>query len=374
MGGAEHLAVQLANALASRGLESNLLVMGDEGPLSERIGNDVQVSYFRLARASIKSPVKFAGSLARGRMLLLEACRKSRLQIIQTHLPGANFWGLMLGSRGSRRIIATVHNNAEFRYGDRDSAFRAALRRWAYREILKRQAATVAVSEQVRTSLLRDLGLSERAAGDLEIITNGVRLAEPISKSAGTEVRRDLGVPEDAVLVVAAGRHDEQKNFRDLIEAARILETRDLPEWRLVIAGDGPLLADHRQAVQRRGLTGRVSLPGTVMNLSDILGSADIFALSSLWEGLPLVLLEAMSSRLAVVGNRIAGVGEVIVEGDSGLMADPGDPDSLAGCLSELISSRDLRQRLASSARKTVEERFDFERVVDQVVDLYRRC
>ncbi|MFN2369679.1 MAG: glycosyltransferase [Candidatus Krumholzibacteriia bacterium] len=148
VGGAEHLAVKVAGALAARGHASHLIVATGPGPLSARIDPAVRTHYLGFVRASVRNPAAFAWSVGRGLRRLGSVIRAEGVEVVQTHLPGANFWGLVLALRGVCGVVATVHNNEEFRYGDDDSRILRSARRAAYGQIVRR-CGVVAVSAAV---------------------------------------------------------------------------------------------------------------------------------------------------------------------------------------------------------------------------------
>ncbi|MDO9171928.1 MAG: glycosyltransferase [bacterium] len=372
MGGAERLAVQIANARAAAGDASHLIVMSGPGPLSAAVDPRVAVHYLGFARASVRAPLRFALSLRRGERLLARRIAAEGIRVVQSHLPGANFWGLLLALRGRCAVIATVHNNREFDYGDADHPLRSRLRRAAYRQMLRRCAAVVAVSEAVAASLLEDLGAGPREAGRLVAVPNGVAEPEPLDAAARAAIRARFGAAPGDLLVMAAGRHCEQKNFAALIEAAERLRAIGLP-FRLVIAGDGPLRPDHEALRERLGLGDAVQLPGNIADFARVLQAADVFALPSLWEGLPLVLLEALAAGAPVVGTDIAGVRDVIVDSESGLLVAPGDPIALAAAIA-LLADPERRERLRAGGLALVRERYSFARVSHTLGELYRRA
>lgn len=371
MGGAENLAVRIANALAAAGHESHLIVTGSPGVLSERIAPEVQAHYLHYERASVNFPPAFLLSVRRGSRLLRQVITAHRIQVVQTHLPGANFWGLLLAWRRVCPVLATIHNNQEFRYGDQDSALRAAFRKKAYKQILATCAGTIAVSAEVKASLIRDLDAAPEAADRISVVTNGVALPAPISARRRQEIRSELGLADARPLILAAGRCGEQKNFADLVEAAAVLR-RTRSDFQLVIAGEGPLLEPLRAQVAERGLEHHVLLPGNLLNLGQVMQAADIFVMSSLWEGLPLVLLEAMAAGLPPVGYAIAGVAEILTREEEGMTVPTGDVAGLAGALDALLADPTRRARMGAAARELVAARFDFATVCDSLQDLYR--
>lgn len=372
VGGAEHLAVTVANALAGRGRASHLIVATGPGPLSGRIDPAVRVHYLGFVRASVRNPLAFAWSVGKGLRRLGGIVRRENIAVAQTHLPGANFWGLVLALRGVCGVVATVHNNEEFRYGAHDNRVLRSARRAAYGQIVRR-CGVVAVSAAVKESLVRQLRLDGALAARIAVVPNAVPLPAPLSAADRALERERWGVAPGEVLLLAAGRFTAQKNFGDLVEAARRLAAAGVA-FRLVIAGDG----EERPALQARaaaaGLADRVLLPGNLADLDRVMGAADVFVMSSLWEGLPLVLLEAMAAGLPVAAYAIDGVREVVSDGASGLTVPAGDAAALADALAALATDPELRQRLGAGAGAVVRERYSFDALVDGLEACYRRA
>lgn len=370
MGGAENLAVQISGALAQRGFDSHLVVMTGPGPLSERIHPDVKVHYLGYWRGSIRNPASFLLSLRRGKALLTGVLRQQGIELAQTHLPGANFWGLSLALSRICRVVATVHNNQEFRYGDTDNRVLLFLRKQAYRQIVTRCDGTIAVSEKVKESLAADLGLGVPAADKITVVTNGVSLPAPLSAPEKEALRNSLGLEPGQALILAAGRLGRQKNFGDLIDAASRLATLG-HNFKVVIGGEGEDAAVLREKVVAAKLEDWVYLPGNLPNLRQIMQAADIYAMSSLWEGLPLVLLEAMAARLPVVAYGIPGVLELVKDQESGLLAVTGDSEDLARKLAALLSDPEVRNGMGEAGYKLVREQFNFDDLMGQICTLY---
>ncbi len=141
----------------------------------------VTVRRLGLARAPIRRFGTFAGSVVQGYRRLASQVRDDGVQVVQSHLPGANFWALLLAERGACAVVATVHNTREFDYGDRDNPVRRRLRHLAYKRILRRCDATIAVSDEVRACLLGELGVPPAWPRRLEVVTNGVVVPRPLS-------------------------------------------------------------------------------------------------------------------------------------------------------------------------------------------------
>ena len=368
-GGAQRLAVGIAETLSIRGHESLVVALSAEGPLREIMPTGVELHDLGFARGGGGS----VGDLLAlpGAYLRLESLLKRRgVEVLQTHLPGANYCGLLLARRGICRVYPTVHNTREFEYGNTRNRWRGRWRRRAYRGMLDRCAAMIAVSTGVRDAMLEELGLTAVPPDRFHVVPNAVRVPGPLTDNESAAVRADLAIPQDAILVLAIGRMTEQKNFGDLLNVLAALDS-SVPDWRCLIAGDGPLYGDLVQAVAAKGLSGKVLLPGQVSGIERMLGTADIFCMPSLWEGRPLALLEAMAAGLPVVAYGIEGVAELVEDGVVGYLCEPGDVASFGRALNGLLANPAQARRMGAAGRTVIEDHHDWEAMVDRLENIY---
>ena len=170
----------------------------------------------------------------------------------------------------------------------------------------------------------------------------------------------------DRPVVLTVARLDEQKGHRYLLEAAV-----QVPEAQFVLAGDGPLRASLELQARSLGLQERVKFLGYRSDIANLLESCDVFVLPSIYEGLPLSILEAMSARKPVIATQIGGTDEAVIANETGLLIPPADPHALAAAIRKILSDRSLAQRLASAGRVRVEQEFSAARMVQQMIELY---
>lgn len=368
-GGAEGLAVDFANSLAARGHQSHLIVMDGRGPFRDRISDQVNFLDLELPgrRGSVFSN---AVNFRRTYQALSSVLKEDQVGVVQTHLPRANFLGLFLGKGGVAKVFPTVHNNREFDYGDYSNRVKDHLRKKAYRMMLSWCQAMICISDQVRVAMMGELKVAGSLSERLVVIRNGVPVSPPLAIHEKDVIRQQWSVGEQDVLLVAVGRLTPQKNFCSLIEAlAQIPETRG--SWKCLIAGEGDQRNSLAREISARGLEGKVILAGHVPEIGRLLGAADVFCLSSRYEGLPLVLLEAMAAGLPVCAYGIDGVADVVQNGVQANLARPEDPGDLARAINELLADPGLRQELGSAGRALVQSKFNFERAVDQLEELF---
>jgi glycosyltransferase involved in cell wall biosynthesis len=246
---------------------------------------------------------------------------------------------------------------------------RVAERKKAWHLVVDRLTAPLATgSVCVSQGVLR---FSREVAGlnpaRLTIIPNGIDtqpfdFAEPVP-------RVSLGVPDEAHLAVWVGRLDPQKGLPELLSAAERV-TAQRPNWYIAVAGDGPRrgwlltqIANHPRLQEKvRFLGRRDDIPG-------LLKSTDILVHTSLWEGMPNAVLEAMAARRPVIGTAVEGTEDLIVPGQTGWLVPPGKPDALAYALIEAADSPKLCRRFGEAGRRRVEQHFS----LDTTVTAYER-
>lgn len=362
-GGAEALAVQIANTWAERGHQSHLIVISAAGPFRDKLSPAVHFHELKVpssGRTSLRRSPHLIAGLGRLHGLI----RDRGIEAMQTHLPMANFFGLVAGWRRSCRVYPTVHNNREFDYGEASGPIRESLRRFAYRQMLTWCSRMIAVSDQVRAAMIAELNLPGGWTDRIAVVPNGVPVPPPVSPEERAAARTRQSVEADEVLVVGVGRLTAQKNFQALVEALALVDAAAGP-WRCLVAGEGEMGAELAALVEARNLKGRIEFLGHVADVGGLLGAADIFCLPSRFEGLPLVLLEAMASGLPVAAFAIDGVTDVVEDGRQALLAPPEDVGRLAGNLEQLIGDGNLRRRLGAEARDLVASRYGFDRVAD---------
>ncbi len=372
VGGAENLAVRLANYLASKGHDSSLIVLTKPGPLSSRVNSGVNVYYLSFVRSSVRNPFNFLMSVQYGYRKLASVIQENDIQVVQSHLPGSNFLGLLLEFGKVCPVLATIHNNEEFRYGEVDNEILVRARKFAYSQLLRRGHGIIAVSEDVRISFIRQIGCGGDLAQKITVVTNAVPLPEPMSLEEKMKLRDKLGIPVEVPFILAAGRLSEQKNYRDLISAASILHA-DGVKFQLIIGGEGELRETLQSQIVELKLEGYVQLPGLIGDLNQVMQSADVFVMSSLWEGLPLVLLEAMACGLPTVAFNIPGINEVIENQINGIKIPVNDIHAMVKEIRILLGDDRLKKQIGDAAARSIQKNYSFDRMMETLIDLYEQ-
>jgi glycosyltransferase involved in cell wall biosynthesis len=256
-----------------------------------------------------------------------------------------------------RPVVLTAHNIV---LGD---GLGAHLNRWLERSVVRR------VDHLISPSRAIDVRFAALVPPDRRSVILPVSPpARPQRDRA--EVRADLGVSEDATLVVAAARLHPQKDLGVLLRA--FAQTRQAhPDAELRIVGSGPLEDELATLVRSLGLPAEV-LAGPSPAAVEELAAADVVALSSVWEAVPLVVLEAMQLGRCIVTTRVGMVEELVADG-AGAIVEVGDVDGFAAALGERLADPQLRQREGTQAAARVDLIADPDQLVDAVCAVYRR-
>lgn len=182
--------------------------------------------------------------------------------------------------------------------------------------------------------------------------------------------RKELGISVDAFLLTTICRLHPQKDFTTLLRAFK-LTLEELPRSQLLVVGDGPLREDLEVQIKRLGLETKVILTGVRRDIPEILAITDVFVLSTLWEGLPIVLLEAMASAKPVIASDVCGNREVVVNKETGILVSPGDHTAMARAILELARDPEKAKEMGKKGLARVKENFTAEKMEQNIVRIY---
>lgn len=280
--------------------------------------------------------------------------------IIHTWMFHANAVGRIVGRIARVPIIISSRRNVNIG-GKR----REMVNRWTH-ALTDR---VIAVSESAREAEIRRAHVDPQ---HVVTIPNGVAVdrfaAEP--KGRDEDLRRELGVPIRSPLIGWVGRFRKQKAVVDLLDAF-LLVYEAHPAARLVLVGDGELRQVSESRAESLGIADIVSFTGMRNDVPRVLAALQVFALPSLWEGMPNAVLEAMAASLPVVATRVGGVPEVVVDGVTGLLIPPRDADALAAAVIRLLRDPALRQQMGKAGHERVRRHFSVEQMVRRTETLY---
>lgn len=208
-------------------------------------------------------------------------------------------------------------------------------------------------------------------ARKLELIPNFVdtRAYRPPAPDLRAAVRAELGLADDDVAVAMVARLAWPKDHANLVRAAALVDPRLRLRWLLI--GDGPDRADLARLVDELGVGDRVTFLGARHDVPRLLAASDLCTLTSLLEGMPNALLEAMACGLPIVGTAVSGIEDLVVDGETGWLVPASQPQPLADAFTAAASDLARLRAFGTAARQRAEQVFDSEVVVGRFFDLY---
>jgi glycosyltransferase involved in cell wall biosynthesis len=279
-------------------------------------------------------------------MRLRALMREWRPDIVHTQLSRADWIGRVVSRLARVPVVSTIQNVHSRMYDAEFSWLMARVGRGLDRATCHFVDRLIAVSAGVKDDLLAQRISPDRIA----VIHNGFDTGRAPAAGARARARSAWGVADADVVVGTVALLKTQKGIADLIHAARHVVSVE-PGVRFVQMGDGPLHDEATRLIDAAGLGDRVLLLDRVEDPVTLLPGLDVFVLPSLWEGLPIALLEAMSVGLPAVGTRVSGIEEVIADGETGTLVPPSDPAALARALLDLVHAPDRRRAWGEAAR-----------------------
>lgn len=290
--------------------------------------------------------------------------REWKPDVVHTHSAKAGFLGrLAARACGVPRIIHTPHVFPFQWASGMKSRFYYILERFA----AQRCNAIVCVGRQ-QYDLATKRSLT--AVSKFHVIRNGVPIPESISPEKRAQLRAQLNLDAKSIVIGMIARLAPQKGVGMFLDcAARVIKAN--PHAVFLLIGNGPEEEQTNDRVKALGLGDRLRLLGHRDDAEHLYGAFDVLTLSSLYEGLPYVLLEGMACGLPVVATDVLGTNELVEDGRSGRLVPPGDAEHMAQCLLELIASPETRERLGRAGRERVRSEFTLETFLSEHERLY---
>lgn len=358
IGGAETQAVNLAIRLRQRGWKIVIVsLISPKAYVKELQEEDIPV-----ISLNVKSKLVNPYSILK----VIRIIHKLRPQIIHSHMFHANIFARLLRILAPVPIlICTAHNTYE--HSRKTKILREiTLREWAYRITDFLCDLTTQVSKQ---GLKRYVRVRAVPCHKIRYISNGVdtKLFYP-DLEARFKIRTQLGLGKKFVWV-SIGRFVAAKDYPTLLQAFARL--RD-PESILLICGEGPLKDSMESLTESLGIKSQVWFLGLRRDIPKLMSASDAYVMSSIYEGLPMVLLEAQACGLPVVATAVGGNVEVVQNGKNGYLVPPRNPEALAEAMLSIMNlSEEERRRMGEFGRQYIETNYNLERIVDQWEELY---
>lgn len=308
-------------------------------------------------------PIKFNGYmdiLERKRFFYL--LKEIKPDIVHSHMFISSFFASPLAKLAGAKVVETSHGREAWRKKGIKGAFLVD------RLIGRFVDRIIAVSSSTATYLIKEKGLPEEK---IVIIHNGRELEEFDPFKDFSPTKREFGLEGREPVISVIGRLEEQKGHRYLLEALPALVT-SFPSLKVLIVGDGSLKGELMDQCRTLNLTGHVVFTGFRKDIVNILGVSDFVVLPSLWEGLPLIAIEASAMARPLVATGVDGTPEVVRDGKTGILVPPKDVRALKEGIVKLASNKALRREMGLKAREWVIENFSIKAQIERTALLYK--
>ncbi len=353
VGGAEVLVDQMMRRMSDE-FRCVVAVLDDVGEIGERLRRDGFVVEHLHRQPGIDR------NCARR---LKEFADREGAEILHAHQCTPFFQAMLSrGLWGRRPVVFTEHGR---HFPDLPSRKRMIVNRL----LLRHQDRLIGCGKAVRQALIDNEGLPSNR---VEVIYNGVdlkSLAKP-SEAARQKIRGEFGFLESDFVAVLVARLHELKDHQTALKAIDLARMQ-IPNIKLLLAGEGDERAAIEQTIRELDLGNCVRLAGTRKDVADLLAASDVFLMSSISEGIPLTVIEAMAARRPVVSTAVGGLPELVEHGVTGLLAPAKDDAGLAKALIELYRHPEQRERMAEVAASRAEETFSLDRMLQSYRDVY---
>jgi glycosyltransferase involved in cell wall biosynthesis len=307
------------------------------------------------------SVLQKGGLLVSGLLRLYRLLISRRFQVVMTFTHHSNLLGLPVAWAAGVPVRVATHHGRIHNFSSQLERLHA----WMVNSRITTRL--VAVSASMREAAIEEGVKPER----ISIIPNGIEL-HPTDLQARTRARQLLGVGPDIPVILSVGRLTPEKGHTCFLDAIPGILAQ-IQDAHFFLAGDGILRSNLEQQAKRLNIDSRVTFLGMRQDVALLLAGADIFVLPSISEGLPLALMEAMSAELAVVASDVGGVKEVVGDGKTGLLVQPGNPAGLTCSVVNLLNDPKERIRLGEAARKLIEEKYSLDRMCNLYAQLFSR-
>jgi sugar transferase (PEP-CTERM/EpsH1 system associated) len=353
VGGMERVVISVANGLDSQRFEQTVCCVSQLGAAAHML--DERVRRYDLGKGEARAwlmPLRIARVL-----------RRERPDIVHTQSWAGVDGALATALTRAARLVHSEHGR-NLPYIEREPLKRKLARRVVYHLA----DAVFTVSEEMRQYFCRETGFPLERMG---VIHNGVDIAA-IERADARGVREELGIAPDDCVIGTVARFQETKDLTTLVRAfAQLRQAHGNHRLKLLLVGDGAERQKLALLAAELGVAPAVIITGIRHDVPRLLRAMNIYALSSLSEGLPISVLEAMSAALPVVATNVGMLPELLREGENGLLVEPRAVAEMAECLSRLVADDELARRMGIAGRRKVGREYSLAAMLRRYEELY---
>jgi glycosyltransferase involved in cell wall biosynthesis len=352
-GGAEKHVLDILNGIDYEKYTPFLCVFSNSGNYKERY-DKLSVPIYEFKHHRLNYPAKWINMLR-----FISFLKRSKIELIHIHLVGC-FRFALTGAilAGIKHRFITWHNV----YTPQTKPLEQLKKiKWGN----KRATGILAVSEKVKKEGCKYLDLNE---DNVDVVYNGIHPEEFYPEQ--NEYCEIKSIKSYKIIVI--GSLSDQKGHIYLLKALKKLQEKQL-DFELLIVGDGPLKNKFIDFVSSNGLKEIVHFLGVRKDVANIMKSADLFVMPSVYEGFSIVLLEAMAAEIPIIATGVGGNAEAIINEESGLIINSENPDELVKSISRLINDKELSAKYASNARKRLTDNFTLTKMIQNLDQVYSK-
>lgn len=354
--GAENVMIELSKALRAYECECYIGIIGHSNNLYKSI-------LCEASKNGLKTEVFFCRSQfdIKTIMKIRKFIKENKMDIIHSHGYKSNFYGLLASLNLNINRITTCHNWI-------GNGRKMKLYEYIDKLLLRNFDKVIAISEELKNEILRS-GIFK-----VMIINNGIDIERFKLQATGhrLKIKEAFGIKENEKAIGTVGRLTVEKGHSYLIETFE-KAVKEFPDTKLLIVGDGPLKESLESRAMSLGLKDNIIFTGIRNDIPELLSIMDIFVLPSLKEGMPMVLLEAMAARKAIIATKVGAVIKIIDDGVTGLLIKPTDVNSMCDCLTRLLKNTEKARLLSEKAYEKVKSEFSASKMAEQYFGEYRR-
>lgn len=360
--GAEKVVLSLMREHQLQGMHVELASIAEPGASQKAIEKEAARLALPWRRFEMKKGVDKSGMHG-----LLKHARDNKISLIHSHGYKANILLALIGLKNRRiPVISTLHG-----WTSTGRPGRMKLYEWAECALLPRLDSVVAVCEAMTTGTLYSRRLGEK----LNVIPNGIPVTQIDSSATAADSERTKAAIEKfadgAPVFVMVGRLSREKDIPTVLRAIVELQSRE-HAIRIIIFGEGPDRDVLESLASELGVKNYVFFWGYCDCIGSIMSAFRGLIISSLTEGAPLVVLEAMRAGIPVIATRVGGLPEMVVDGKTGSLVQKSNPRQLADAIARLAADESLASELGSAGRKRLTQRFSISRVAEDYLTQYR--
>lgn len=354
IGGAEVMLLYYIKALGFEKYDHYVYFFGADGPIRKKI-ESLEVPVFRgKRRASIKNPAKFGWSLYRLFKDIISFVKRKNVNILISHLRQANQLAVVLGKMSGIPVFPVVHNTMAFQDRRTNLDPRVPLLKIVDEFIYCVSDCTIAVSSEIKEIIQRKFRLID---SKIIVVKNGIILDNGLPEASDLE--KEFPESKNKLKILAVGSLSYQKAFEVLVKAVAEVVCYGQVSIFILIAGGGEELIYLENLIKDLSVTKYIRLLGIRNDVFQLMKAADLFVMSSRYEGLSIAMIEAMACGLPIIASDAPGIKGHIEDGENGLLFPIGDYQVLAKRILQLADDKDLRDRLSRGALEAFVREYD---------------